>query len=492
MVSGHVRPNHFTFSSILKASASLSDLSTGKQVHSLAVKLGLASDNCVGNSLISMYAQSRQMEYSRKAFDNLFDKNLISYNTIVDAYVKSFESKEAFDLFHEIDDVEFGANAYTFSSLLSGAASIGAIGKGEQIHARTLKSGFDSNQCISNALVSMYSRCGNVEAAFQVFSEMVDRNIVSWTSIITGFSKHGYAERALTMFYEMLESGIRPNEVTYTAVLSACSHAGLVSEGRKHFNTMYSKHGIVPRMEHYACMVDLLGRSGLLSKALEFINSMPFMADALIWRTFLGACRVHGNTELARHAASMILEQDPHNPAAFVLLANLHASMNQWEEVAKIRKRMKERDLTKEAGSSWIEVENKVYKFHVGDTSHPKASEIYNELDRLVLKIKELGYVPNTDFVLHDVEEEVKEQYLLQHSEKIAVAFGLINTTRSKPIRIFKNLRICGDCHTAIKYISMATGREIVVRDSNRFHHIRNGKCSCIDYRITAIFSLFS
>lgn len=482
MISGHVRPNHFTFSSILKASASLSDLSTGKQVHSLAVKLGLASDNCVGNSLISMYAQSGQMEYSRKAFDNLSDKNLISYNTIVDAYVKSFESKEAFDLFHEIDDVEFGANAYTFSSLLSGAASIGAIGKGEQIHARTLKSGFDSNQCISNALVSMYSRCGNVEAAFQVFSEMVDRNIVSWTSIITGFSKHGYAERALMMFYEMLESGIRPNEVTYTAVLSACSHAGLVSEGRKHFNTMYSKHGIVPRMEHYACMVDLLGRSGLLSKALEFINSMPFMADALIWRTFLGACRVHGNTELAKHAASMILEQDPHNPAAFVLLANLHASMNQWEEVAKIRKRMKERNLTKEAGSSWIEVENKVYKFHVGDTSHPKASEIYNELDRLVLKIKELGYVPNTDSVLHDVEEELKEQYLLQHSEKIAVAFGLINTTRSKPIRIFKNLRICGDCHTAIKYISMATGREIVVRDSNRFHHIRNGKCSCIDY----------
>ncbi|PON72117.1 DYW domain containing protein [Parasponia andersonii] len=482
MISSHVRPNHFTFSSILKASANLSELSTGKQVHTLAAKLGLASVDCVGNSLISMYAQSGQMEDSRRAFDVLFDKNLISYNTIVNAYAKNFDSEEAFDLFYEINDMGFEASAFTFSSLLSGAARIGAIGKGEQIHARLLKSGFNSNQITRNALISMYSRCGNVEAAFKLFSEMENRNIISWTSIVTGFSKHGFAQRALALFHEMLDSGISPNEITFTAVLSACSHAGLLSEGWKHFKSMYPKHGIVPRMEHYACMVDLLGRSGSLSEALEFINSMPFMADALIWRTFLGACRVHGNIELGKHAANMILKQDQYEPAAFVLLANLYASTGQWEEVAQIRKKMRERNLIKEAGSSWIEVENKVYKFHVGDTSNPSALEIYDELDRLVSKIKELGYVPNTDLVLHDVEEEQKEQYLFQHSEKIAVVFGLINTSKSKPISVFKNLRICGDCHSAIKYMSVATGREIVVRDSNRFHHIKNGTCSCNDY----------
>ncbi|CBI23560.3 unnamed protein product, partial [Vitis vinifera] len=453
-----------------------------KEAIELFCKMISASVNCVGNSLISMYARSGRMEDARKAFDILFEKNLVSYNAIVDGYAKNLKSEEAFLLFNEIADTGIGISAFTFASLLSGAASIGAMGKGEQIHGRLLKGGYKSNQCICNALISMYSRCGNIEAAFQVFNEMEDRNVISWTSMITGFAKHGFATRALEMFHKMLETGTKPNEITYVAVLSACSHVGMISEGQKHFNSMYKEHGIVPRMEHYACMVDLLGRSGLLVEAMEFINSMPLMADALVWRTLLGACRVHGNTELGRHAAEMILEQEPDDPAAYILLSNLHASAGQWKDVVKIRKSMKERNLIKEAGCSWIEVENRVHRFHVGETSHPQAWQIYQELDQLASKIKEMGYIPDTDFVLHDIEEEQKEQFLFQHSEKIAVAFGLISTSQSKPIRIFKNLRVCGDCHTAIKYISMATGREIVVRDSNRFHHIKNGVCSCNDY----------
>ncbi|KAM5581081.1 pentatricopeptide repeat-containing protein [Rosa sericea] len=483
MISGgHVSPNHFTFASILKACANLSDLRKGEQVHSLAVKLGLASVNCVGNSLISMYARSGQMEDARKAFDVLYEKNLISYNTIVDAYAKHLDTEEAFGLLHEVENTGLGTSAFTFASLLSGAASLCAVDKGEQIHSRIIKSGFESNQSICNALISMYSRCGNIDAAFQVFNEMEDWNVISWTSMITGFAKHGYAARAVGLFNQMLEAGLKPNEITYIAVLSACSHAGLISEGWKHFKEMHQQHGIVPKMEHYACMVDLLGRSGSLVEAIEFINSMPFEADALIWRTFLGACRVHGDIELGKHAAKMIIKQNPHDSAAYSLLSNLYASTGQWEEVANIRKDMKEKALVKEAGSSWIEVKNKMHKFHVGDTSHPKAREIYDELDQLGSKIKKLGYVPDTDFVLHEVEEEQKEYYLFQHSEKLAVAFGLISTSKSKPIRVFKNLRVCGDCHTAIKYISKATGREIVVRDSNRFHQFKDGTCSCNDY----------
>ncbi|XP_015576524.2 pentatricopeptide repeat-containing protein At3g49170, chloroplastic [Ricinus communis] len=482
MIEGHVKPNHFTFSSILKACANLSDLHLGEQFYAHAVKLGFASVNCVGNSLISMYSRCDNMENARKAFDVLFEKNLVSYNTIVDAYAKGLNSEEAFELFNEIEDTGFVVNAFTFASLLSGASSIGAIGKGEQIHARILKSDFKTNLHISNALISMYSRCGDIEAAFQVFNGMGDRNVISWTSMITGYAKHGFAVRALETFHKMLETGVKPNEITYIAVLSACSHVGLISEGWKHFKSMKMEHGIVPRMEHYACMVDLLGRSGCLEEAMEFINSMPFEADPLVLRTFLGACRLYGNIELGKHAAKMILEQDPDDPAAYILLSNLYASAGQWEEVAEVRKNMKKRNLTKEAGCSWIEVENKVHKFYVGDTSHLQAPEIYEELDQLAVKIKELGYVPNTDFVLHDIEEEQKEQYLFQHSEKIAVAFGFISTSKSKPIRVFKNLRVCGDCHTAFKYFSVVKGREIVVRDSNRFHHFKDGKCSCNDY----------
>lgn len=482
MIEGRVSPNHFTLAGVLKACGNLLDSCMGEQVYAHAVKRGLALDNCVGNSLINMYARSGRMEDARKAFESLFEKNLVSYNTMVDAYAKNLNSEEAFELFREIDDAGVGVSAYTFASLLSGASSIGAIGKGEQIHARIIKSGYESKLCVYNALISMYSRCGNIEAAFQVFQEMEDRNVISWTSMITGFAKHGFATTALKIFREMLAYGIRPNGITYIAVLSACSHVGLISEGWKHFRSMYEEHGIAQRMEHYACMVDLLGRSGSLVEALQFIRSMPFKADALVWRTFLAACRVHGDTELGKHAAKMILEQDPHDPAAYILLSNLHACSGQWQEVANIRKIMKERNLIKEAGCSWIEVENKVHKFHVGETSHPKTPEIYRELDQLALKIKEVGYVPDTNFVLHELEEEQKVQFLFQHSEKIAVAFGLISTSKTKPIRVFKNLRICGDCHNAIKYISVVTGREVVLRDSNRFHHIKDGACSCNDY----------
>nr|GMD49649.1 pentatricopeptide repeat-containing protein At3g49170, chloroplastic [Ipomoea batatas] len=482
MIEGQVKPNHFTFSSLLKACGNLSSPDIGEQIYNHAVKSGLAGVNCVANALISMYAKSGRMEDARKAFEFLFEKNLVSYNIIVDGYAKNSDSMEAFELYSQTEESGIGVDAFTFASLLSAAASIGAVGKGEEIHAQLLKTGFQSNQSVCNALISMYSRCGNIEAALRVFDEMENRNIISWTAIITGFAKHGFAKTALELFSQMLRAGVKPNEVTYVAVLSACSHVGLVDAGWRHFNSMSKEHGISPRMEHYACMVDLLGRSGHLEKAVQFIKSMPFTPGALVWRTLLGACQVHGNVELGEHAAKMILEQEPNDPAAHVLLSNLYASNGNWGEVAQIRKDMKERKLVKEAGYSWIETENRINKFYVGDTKHPLAKEIYQELDRLAAKIKALGYTPDTNLVLHEVEEEQKEQYLFQHSEKIAVAFGLISTSKPKPIRIFKNLRVCRDCHTAMKYISVATGREIVVRDSNRFHHIKDGACSCNDY----------
>ena len=484
LLQGCVAPNCFTFSGVLKACASLPDFGFGEQVQGQTIKLGLSAIDCVGNGLVSVYARSGRMESARKCFDVLFEKNLVSCSGIVgDASVKDSNLNSEQDMNPEIEYTGSGkVSSFTYASLLSGAACIGTIGKGEQIHAMVVKMGFRTDLSVNNALISMYSKCGNKEAALQVFNDMDDRNVITWTSIINGFAKHGFASKALELFYNMLETGVKPNDVTYIAVLSACSHVGLIDEAWKHFTSMRDNYGIVPRMEHYACMVDLLGRSGLLSEAIEFINAMPFDADALVWRTFLGSCRVHRNTKLGEHAAKMILEREPHDPATFILLSNLYATEGRWDDVAAIRKNMKQKQITKEAGSSWIEVENQVHKFHVGDTLHPKAQQIYEKLDELALKIKNVGYVPNTDFVLHDVEDEQKEQYLFQHSEKLAVAFALISTPNPKPIRVFKNLRVCGDCHTAIKYISMVTGREIVVRDANRFHHMKDGTCSCNDY----------
>ncbi|KAM7272507.1 hypothetical protein ACFE04_027170 [Oxalis oulophora] len=412
MVKGPVAPNQFTFSSTLKACGNLYDTRVGEQVHALALKMGLSSINCVGNSLISMYARLGKMENAERAFGLLFEKNLVTYNTIVDAYTKNSNTEEAFELFNKLDDSGIQADAFMFSSLLSGASNVGAIGKGEQIHAQVVKSGFQSNLQICHALISMYSRCGNLEASFRVFKKMEDRNVISWTSMIMGLAIHGFADKALETFYNMVDARIKPNEITYVAVLTACSHAGLISEGRELFSSMYKDHGIVPRMEHYACMIDLLGRSGSLEEAVELITNMPFEADALVWRSLLGACRVHGNTKLGEHAAKQILKQTPNDPAAHVLLSNLYASSGKWDQVAEIRKNMKEKKVVKLAGCSWMEVKNTVHKFYVADTSHPQTKQIYVKLDELVLKIKELGYVPETSLVLHDIEEEQKEEGL--------------------------------------------------------------------------------
>ncbi|CAA0824672.1 Pentatricopeptide repeat-containing protein -chloroplastic [Striga hermonthica] len=484
ITEGEVKPNHLTFASLLKACGNLFNPEIGEQIYGHTVKSGLSPINCVGNSLISMYTKCDRMEEARKAFEVLFEKNLVSYNTWIDGYARNSESDRGFELFNEIEkNSDVRVDAFTYASLLSGAASTGAIGKGEQIHARLIKSGFESDLNISNALVSMYTKCGNIESGFRIFKEMGSRNVISWTSIITGFAKHGFAGKALELFKQMLDCGVAPNEVTFVAVLSACSHKGLIDEGWQHFNSMHEKHGIRPRMEHYACMVDMLGRFGHLDRAVEFIDSMPFTANALVWRTLLGACRVHNNTELGRKAAEMIIERDPHDTSAHVLLSNLYASAGQWDLAAKTRKGMKERKLIKEGGCSWIEIADKVHKFYVGDTKHSEADEIYKELDRMTVEIKKMGYVPDTNFVLHEVEEEEqKERNLFLHSEKIALAYGLIRTGKGKTIRIFKNLRVCGDCHNAMKYVSVASGREIVVRDSNRFHHIKDGVCSCDDY----------
>ncbi|XP_042434966.1 pentatricopeptide repeat-containing protein At3g49170, chloroplastic-like isoform X3 [Zingiber officinale] len=475
MINGSVRPNHFTYSSILKACANLADSQVGQQIHARVIKSGLAFVNFVGNSLVSMYARFGRMEEAIRAFDSLYEKNVVSCNAIADGCAKNYNYEQAIEVLYQIQSMDMGANAFTFASLLSAAASIGMLSKGQQLHAQLLKAGLRSDMGIGNSLISMYSRCGSIDDACQAFGEMNDHNVISWTAMITGFAKQGDADQALKLYQNMVSAGVKPNAITYVAVLSSCSHAGLVEQGWEHFHAMQKDHRVAPTMEHYACMVDLLGRSGLLEDAFKFINSMPLRADVLVWRTLLGGCSVHGDIRLGEIAAKRILELAPEDPAAYVLLSNMYAEVGRWEDVATVRHAMKERNLNKEAGLSWIEVENIIHKFHVGDTSHPQAQKIYAKLDELFARIKEMGYVPNTNFVLHDIEDHLKEQYLLQHSEKIAVAFGLINTSGPKPIRVFKNLRVCGDCHNAIKCISKATGRDVILRDSNRFHHIRNG-----------------
>ncbi|CAN1815254.1 Pentatricopeptide repeat-containing protein At3g49710 [Linum perenne] len=285
---------------------------------------------------------------------------------------------------------------------------------------------------------------------------------------------------------QMIQSNMVPTRITFVALLSACAHTGKVEEGRRYFDMMKHEFGIEPEAEHFSCMIDILSRAGKLGEAERLVETMPFIPGTAEWATLLGACRKHGDTELAEKAANKLLRLEPANATPYVLLANIYTDSGKWEDVAKVRKLMRERGIKKVPGCSWLELQNKVHVFVAEDNSHPMMKQIRDYLNWMVMKIKQAGYVPELRCALikdnDETRDENKETSLRHHSEKLAVAFGLMSTRDGEPITVMKNLRICGDCHNAMKYISAVFCRKITVRDANRFHCFEEGQCSCGDY----------
>ena len=338
------------------------------------------------------------------------------------------------------------------------------------------------NLLLENSLVDMYAKCGSLQDAREVFDRMKFRDVVSWTSMISAYGLNGQGCDAVALFAKMQNLGLSPDSIAFVSVISACSHAGLLEEGRCYFKLMTEEYRIIPRIEHYACMVDLLGRSGQVDEAYSFIKQMPVEPNERVWGALLSACRVYSNMNIGLLAADHLFQLAPEQSGYYVLLSNIYAKAGRWKDVTTIRSMMKGRGLKKIPGISNVELNDQIHTFLAGDQSHPLSKKIYEELDVLVGKMKELGYVPETDSALHDVEEEDKECHLAVHSEKLAIVFAILSTEPGTPIRITKNLRVCGDCHIAAKLISKIVQREIIVRDTNRFHHFKNGVCSCGDY----------
>lgn len=482
MYKDGIELNETTMCAILNSTASLQAVNICKQVHALFVKSGLQSDVYVLNSLIDSYGKCENVEDACKVFEECPFGDLASFTSMITSYAQCGKGEEALKLYIKMQDIELKPDPFVCSSLLNACANLSAYEQGKQIHVHILKFGFMSDAFAGNSLVNMYSKCGNVDDAGRAFSKIRDRGIVSWSAMIGGLAQHGHGKEALNLFNEMLKNGISPNHVTLVSVLYACNHAGLVTEAKKYFESMKELFGIEQTQEHYACMIDLLGRAGKLDEAMDLVNKMPFEANASVWGALLGAARIHKNIELGRRASEMLFTLQPEKSGTHVLLANIYASNGMWDEVAKVRRRMKESNVKKEPGISWMEVRDKVHTFIVGDRSHSRSGEIYAKLDELRDLMNKAGYVPMVEIDLHDVKQSEKELLLFHHSEKLAVAFGLIVTPPGAPIRIKKNLRVCLDCHTAFKFICKIVSREIIIRDVNRFHHFRDGSCSCGDY----------
>ena len=476
------KPNAITYISILNACASAGALEWVKDVHTHAREAGFESDVRVGSALVHMYAKFGSIDDARLAFDKMQERDVITWNVMIGGLAEHGCGHEAYELFLQMQREGFKPDAFTYSSILNACASAGALEWVKEVHMHAREARFESDLRVGSALVHMYAKCGSIDDARLAFDKMQERDVVTWNVMIGGLAQHGCGHEALEVFRSMIADGVKPNEISFVAVLSACSHSGLVDEGRRLFLAMTQDYGIEPTVVLCNCMVDVVGRAGHLEEAKLFIDKMPVEPNEATWGALLGACRTYGNVDLGKLAANELLKLEPMDASAYVLLSNIYAAAGKWEEVLWVRTMMQERGIRKEPGRSWIEVDNKVHVFVVGDTSHSEAKEIYAELRRLSKRIKAEGYIPDTRLVLRNIDEEEKELALCSHSEKLAIAYGLMRTPLAEPIRVFKNLRVCSDCHTATKFISKAIVREIVVRDANRFHHFQDGVCSCGDY----------
>lgn len=503
-----LQPDHFIFASLVNACAGLTALRLGEQIHSQFVVSLFSDDDVVKSSLVDLYAKCGFPDKARRVFDSILSKNVISWTSLVYGYAKIGRKTEALQLLRDMPSkslhtwtalisgfVQGGNSAdsfrifqelrregsniddpFVFSSLIIGSASLAMLEVGKQVHRLVISLGYESNLYVSNALVDMYAKCSDISSAERIFSSMRKRDIVSWTSIIVGLAHHGLANESLALYREMISLGLKPNEVTFTGVIYACSHAGLVTRGRKLFKSMVEDYKLKPSLQHYTCLVDLYSRSGFLEEAENVLNSMPFKPDAAAWAALLGQA---GKNEIGVRIANHLLELGPEDSSTCILMSNVYACAGMWESVAKVRKLMEDMELRKKPGYSCVDLGKEVQVFYAGETTHPFKDEIFALLNELDEEMRKRGYVPDTCLVLHDMDEVEKERQLFWHSERSAVAYGLLKSARGASIRIIKNLRVCGDCHTVLKFISDIVGREIVVRDANRFHRFKDGECSC-------------
>ncbi|OMO71059.1 hypothetical protein COLO4_28397 [Corchorus olitorius] len=428
---------------LLSISTQLTDKDLGKQIHCDIVKWGFDTDLIVSNAMVDMYAKCGQINDSLNVFDNMKTHDRVTWNTIITACVQSGDFTLASRMINQMRTEGLRPDVATILGILPMCFFLAAKRQGKEIHGCIFRFGFETDVPIGNALIEMYSKCGSLKNSLQVFDRMKVRDVVTWTAMISAYGMYGEGKKALRAFSDMKATGVIPDHVAFVSIIYACSHSGLVEEGLACFDQMKKDYNLEPRIEHYACVVDLLSRSGLISKAEEFICSMPLKPDVGIWGSLLSGCRLSGNIEVAEHVSERILELKSNDTGYYVLVSNVYAILGNWDQVRTIRKTIKARGLKKDPGCSWIEIERRLYVFGTGD----KFFEQYEEVNKLLGTISGLmakeGYVADLRYVLHDVEEDEKRDLLCGHSERLAIAFGILNTKPGTPLQVMKNLRVC-------------------------------------------------
>ncbi|OMO81037.1 hypothetical protein CCACVL1_12650 [Corchorus capsularis] len=423
---------------------------------------GFKPDEVTLSNVLCAYSQSGLIDEASNVFSMIKNKDKICWTAMIVGYTQNGKEEDALNLFNKMLSEGVNPDNFTLSNVVSSCAKLAFLCHGQAVHAKAILLRVDNDLLVSSALVDMYCKCGAIRDARLVFDVMPSRNVVSWNAMIGGYAQNGQDLQALSLYKKMLQENLKPDSITFVAVLSACNHAGLVEEGRRYFWSISEQHGSVPTLDHYSCMISLLGRSGCVREAVDLIRNMPHEPNSLIWSTLLSVCAIKGDIEHGEMAAKFLFEMEPLNAGPYIMLSNMYAASGRWEDVATVRSLMKSKNVKKIAAYSWIEVDNEVHKFVAEDRTHPETEIIYKELSRLIKKFQEAGFMPDTKLVLHNVVEEEKLASICYHSEKLALAFGLIKKPQATtPIRIMKNIRVCGDCHVFMKFASKIIGREL-------------------------------
>ncbi|KAL4202940.1 hypothetical protein AMTRI_Chr02g266000 [Amborella trichopoda] len=410
-----IRPNSVIFPSVLPCFGALNMLNKGKEVHCNVIRNGFEFDVFVGSSLIDMYARCGCMKWAELVFEIMQDRDVTIWNSIINGYAECGDLDKAFILLRTIRDTGTEPNSVTIVSVLPLCTSLATLQHGREIHGYAIKAGLGSVVNVGNALIDLYCKCGHLELGLNVFGQMRERDIVTYNSIIAAHGMHGNTDHAFSLFNQMERERVEPNKVTFLALLSACSHGGLVERGRVFFNSMTDDYGIKPEMEHYACMVDMLGRSGCLDVAWEFIKAMKIEPGIDVLGSLLGACRVYNRIDIAEKVSEKLFKMEQSDAGYYVLLSNIYAASGRLGEAMQVRKLMRERGISKNPGVSWVEVGGSMNSFLARDRSHPDRAKAYEALKSLILHMKNEGYAPDISFSLLDIEG---------HDEKEGRALG--------------------------------------------------------------------
>ncbi|OIT39768.1 pentatricopeptide repeat-containing protein [Nicotiana attenuata] len=414
MLQARMEPDEFTYGSVLKACAARQDLNIGMVIHNRIIKSGMGLECFIGSAVIDMYCKCEKVEEAEKLHERMEEQTIVSWNAIISGFSLRKQSEESQKFFSKMLEEGIKPDNFTYATVLDTCANLATVGLGKQIHAQIIKQELQSDVFITSTLVDMYSKCGNMQDSRLMFEKAPKKDFVTWNAMVCGYAQHGLGDEALQIFEKMQLEDVRPNHATFLAVLRACAHIGLVEKGLQHFNSMSNNYGLDPQLEHYSCMVDILGRAGQISEALKLIQDMPIEADDVIWRTLLSMCKMHGNVEVAEKAAKFLLQLDPEDSSSHILLSNIYADAGMWKEVAEMRKVMRYGGLKKEPGCSWIEIKSVLHMFLVGDKAHPRCKEIYENLDALIYEMKRASHILDDEFLLSCEATEDEHQYLFQ------------------------------------------------------------------------------